>query len=203
MARLTLVIGLTAALGAAVLLPRAARACSCLPVRPPNEALEQAAAVFEGRTFKHEEVDGRIRYTFEVTRYWKGDVGRQVEIETAPNSAMCGRSFSEGMTYLVYAREVDGSLRDNMCSRTRTGEQAGEDFEVLGKAMTPGEPPPAATPTEPPRIDPTPPPDTDAPPATPPGKRGCAVGQDAPTWAALLPAGAMLLRRRRVRARRR
>jgi hypothetical protein len=204
------VIALGAALGGTLLLPSAARACSCLPKPPPAEALERAAVVFEGRTFAHERFDtgpgpGRIRFSFEVIRHFKGDPGPKVTVETAGHSAACGRSFRQGVPYLVYARERNGQLIDNLCSRTRLSSEASEDFEVLGEGeshghrSSPGEA--DQPPREPPRIER--PPASQPPAGSVPGKakakakEGCNVTVHDVPASSLMPLALLLAIRRR------
>lgn len=186
------------------LVPSAARACSCLPPPPPEEAFDNAAAVFEGRRTSVAGEGMQLRFSFDVARVWKGEVGAQTEIHTASDSAACGRNFVAGQTYLIYAyRGPDGRLGDGLCSRTRETTQAQEDLAVLGPGRELGgsadaddEPDPAR---EPPRIDapaadPTPPP-------TEPNPRGCAV-ENAHTLERrgllLLVGAGIAIRRRRV-----
>jgi len=177
-------------------------------VPPPAEALDGASVVFEGRTFAHERLGtgpgpGKIRYSFEVIRYFKGDPGEKVTIETAGHSAACGRSFEEGVAYLVYARERDGKLVDNLCSRTRLSKAASEDFEVLGEGKSHGDHP-SSPDVEPPAQEP---PRIQQPSATPPpagavpgkaSKDGCSVtARDVPASSMLPLALILALRRRR------
>lgn len=165
------------------LVPRGARACSCIMPPPPEQALEDADAVFQARPFGMRNDDQRARYGFEVDRVWKGEVGPHVEISTPLHSATCGRSYTIGTQYVVYARRnASGELTDMLCSRTRATSSAAEDLEVLGAGHEPIEPlapptDPGPEPTEPPRIEPTgvggaapvePPPGS-------PSSRGCAM----------------------------
>jgi MYXO-CTERM domain-containing protein len=158
---------------------RTARACSCLPPPAPGLALEQADVVFEGRPYAAAVEGGQTRYSFEVDRFWKGEPGDRVDVETASSSAACGRSYEIGTPYLVYARHVsEGVLGDTLCSRTRTMMAAEEDIEVLGAPRSPDEPRSGdrpdteAPPREPPRIPTADPPE---PPPTAPSRRGCAT----------------------------
>jgi hypothetical protein len=158
---------------------RTARACSCLPPPAPGLALEQADVVFEGRPYTASTEGGHTRYSFEVDRFWKGEPGERVDVETASSSAACGRNYQIGTAYLVYARQVSGGvLGDTLCSCTRTTMAAEEDFEVLGEARRPDDPPKTdgpdvdAPPREPPRI---PTADPAGPPPTEPSGRGCAT----------------------------
>lgn len=182
-----------AALGVA--LESRARACSCVQPPSPRAAAAEATAVFEGRTFGVHREAGKVRFGFEVSRVWKGDVGATVDVYSNAASSMCGRSFEAGVPYLVYARHSPaGVLVDTMCSRTRASRSAAEDFAELGAGTSPARPELASKPgisIEPPRIEPTPPP-------SPPNKRGCSVAGDddrtTPWWLAIV---APALRRRR------
>ncbi len=182
-----------AAASAPWLYPRGARACSCTLPPPPEQALEEADAVFEARPFGMTSDDQRARYDFEVDRVWKGEVGPHVEISTALHSATCGRSYKIGTQYVVYARRgPSGELTDMLCTRTRATASAAEDLQVLGAGHEPTEqaaPEPDAgpEPTEPPRIVPVGGPAGDSapddgagaatvePPPGSPSSRGCAV----------------------------
>jgi hypothetical protein len=188
---------------------RPARACSCLPPPPPTIALEQSDFVFEGRAFSTRVVGQMAEFSFEVDRVWKGDVEAQLSLQTAQNSAACGRNYQIGQSYLIYARHgSEGAIFDGLCSRTRTIAAAGEDLEHLGPGRDVGParrrqaPPPSASdvPREPPRIE-SPPPAVE--PATP-GRRGCRLemphtneGALAGLWLGLAVA---VGRRRRVRS---
>ncbi len=192
-------IALAAVAGAALQLaaPARARACSCTLPLPPEQAAARAAAVFEGRTYGVHREGNRVRYAFEVTRVWKGDVGAKVDIWTASHSAACGRGYDTGVAYIVYAHELPGGLLgDGLCSRTRPSANATDDLQVLGIAGGPATPPamvigdgPAV---EPPRIE-------TAPPPVAPRRRGCSVDANASAPLALLALLACSARRRRPR----
>ncbi len=208
---------LTAAAWAA---PRLARACSCLPPQPPAQAMKDSAAVFEARMFAQSPADhDLIRYEFEVSRVWKGDVAARAVVFSHKHGATCGRSYKVGVTYLVYARDQDGRLRDGLCSRTRPIDKAQEDLAVLGDGKPPADAAQGAgsggpAPTEPPRVSVPEPTAQDGapasvpapaePPPAEPSTRGCAVASP-PTGAGalallLVP---LLARRRLARPRRR
>ena len=178
----------------------AASACSCRPPSPPEAALADADAVFEGRTFASESVgDEQIRWQFEVTRQWKGELPGKVTIVSAANSAMCGRNYEPGTSYLIYAQREDDHLEDNLCSRTRAIASASEDLQVLGPGRQPAAHPSGApqrpTDREPPRIESPPP----GPPPAQPGRRGCTVDPaQFPPAAWWLVAAAVAFRRRRT-----
>lgn len=136
-------------------------------------AATEARAVFEGRTFAVDHRSGKSVYRFEVSRVWKGDVGADVDVQTAVSSSLCGRTFESGTSYVVYAYAADGGgLGDNICSRTRTSSSATEDLVSLGPGSPPlgahAEAPTTTADVEPPRIEASPPP-------TSPNARGCAI----------------------------
>lgn len=181
----------------ALVTPRAAHACSCAPPSPPEIAIARAAAVFEGRTYGVHRENGKLRFSFEVLRVWKGSLPSTVDVWTASDSAACGRGYEAGVSYVIYAHELPGGqLGDGMCSRSRPTTSATEDLAVLGgshepqRAQTdPGERPAV----EPPRIETAPP-----PLATPPS-RGCAIaGPPTPLGVLVL---ALVVARSRRRAR--
>lgn len=169
--------------GFAWLAPAPARACSCMRPPPPRDAADAATAVFQGKVtaLQVDQPEGAYLafhvYTLEVERVWKGDVVDTLTVRTADNSAACGRPFEVGESYLVYAKDVEGQLSDNLCSRTSKLADASEDLDALGPAI--GEPDAPAAPArpEPPPVEPDPDASAggDAPPPASPNARGCAV----------------------------
>jgi MYXO-CTERM domain-containing protein len=114
-----------------------ARACSCMKLSPA-EGLSSSYAVFTGKVTKVERNEstkfGGLSVTLQVGKVWKGDVGEEVEVHTAGNSAACGYSFAKGETYLVYAsRDEADPMRVSLCSRTALVSNADEDLEFLGE----------------------------------------------------------------------
>ena len=71
-----------------------------------------------------------VEYRFNVTRYWKGEVGMEARVFTNASSAACGRSYSKGTTYVIYGSLRDGKVRDSACSRTRSAENATDDYLI-------------------------------------------------------------------------
>lgn len=116
-----------------------AKACSCIPPRPPAQALAQASTVFSGRVLEMTPVtlEGSRRVTrvrFTVLNTWKGDCRKEVEIFTTDHTAMCGYPFRHHESYLVYTyADQSGRLWASLCSRTKELGQAGEDLKVLGE----------------------------------------------------------------------
>jgi len=182
--------------------PSIARACSCAPPRPPLEAQQAAAVVFEGRTFAVAREGAQNRFSFEVLRVWKGELPTNVQIWSASQSASCGRAYESGLPYLVYAHELPGGLLgDGLCSRTRPVSNAAEDLEVLGAGRAPVRSPGSSTPDtpslEPPRIEPV------AQQTAPtPSKRGCAIGEPSTITTLLMLLGCAIRSWSRPRARR-
>lgn len=116
-----------------------AYACSCVRPEPVNESVAQATAVFAGRVIDIEPVDNRrIEVDFDVETVWKGATTSTISIYTAPNSAMCGYSFEEGRSYLVYAHQRQGTLLQvSQCSRTNLLSQSDGDLAILNQQHGP------------------------------------------------------------------
>ena len=129
------VLILTSALAAG---ETSALACSCAPPKSPSIERERAAAVFYGRVVAVKEhksssnSSGMVEAVFEVSRAWKGVVGRTISVFTHSSSAACGYGFTVGVDYLVYAYGGDGQLRTGLCSRTKRLDQAQTDLDELG-----------------------------------------------------------------------
>ena len=114
-----------------------ARACSCMKLTPA-EGLSSSYAVFTGEVTDIEPNTatkfGGVEITLGVKKVWKGEIGAQVKVRTAGNSAACGYNFAKGETYLVYAdRDEADPMRVSLCSRTALLANAQEDLDFLGK----------------------------------------------------------------------
>ena len=132
----------------AVTLPTAtALACSCAPPGTPEKSLAASDAVVEARavagptptagtegaTNAPVMLQGPVEYQFEVIRSWKGSFGKTLIVETAGNSAACGRSYALGTSYVLYLHNAKGDrASDGACSRTRSVKNAAEDLAFLG-----------------------------------------------------------------------
>jgi len=138
---LLIVVGL----GALLLGPASALACSCAPPPAPSLALEASDLVFEGTVVgippepaeNEPQGFGAVEYRFNVARSWKGDPGMEVRLKTGSSGAMCGRQYNKGATYIVYASIRDNEVHDSLCSRTRTLEHATDDLSTLGEGTVP------------------------------------------------------------------
>jgi hypothetical protein len=182
--RLVVAASVVAVLGLAA--HREAAACSCMAPPPPQEAMADSAAVFEGtvtevRGPKDEAEYGNLEVTLRIGRRFKGAEGDTVTVTTSNSSAACGYGFEQGSTYLVYANDgQDGQLSVSLCSRTARIEDAADDLAALGPGSGPAPEPP---------------------PAVEPGKRGCggcttSAPLDGAAGLLLVMAAALALRRR-------
>ena len=140
----TLALTLLTLASSSLLGPARARACSCLEESPADAALA-ADAIFEGRVVAVESpAEGAqgspVRVTVRVTQQWKGVSTEEVELTTAPRSAMCGYAFELDQLYLIYAHAEGDRLRVSLCSRTKPADQADEDRTHLGPGTTPVDP---------------------------------------------------------------
>lgn len=123
-AGLALVAGLT--------LSDAVFACSCVMPPGPEAARDASDAVFSGKVTGIARSGRMLEVTIQVDRAWKGAPCGELTLETAADGATCGFGFEEGKSYLVYAAE-EGGLTTNLCTRTRSIDQAEEDLAALGE----------------------------------------------------------------------
>jgi hypothetical protein len=143
-------------------------ACSCIPQGVKQDTAD-ASVVFRGVVSKVKELperkeSGRSRYTvtFSVSKYWKGNPGKEIAIHIVqPGTDCIGARFDEGKEYLVFA--ISQEARDywledkfwygwldvlpsgtqlltvnNFCDSTAEMKQAGKTLRALGKGRTPG-----------------------------------------------------------------
>jgi hypothetical protein len=126
--------------GLTVLTTPRAEACSCVSPGSPTEELAKSTAVFEGLVLGSNSVAaGPSIYTrhvrFQVLKSWKGVEADTIASIGVPSgsSAGCGfDSMTDGSTWLVYAREVEGALTTSLCSRSLPRESAASDRLELG-----------------------------------------------------------------------
>ncbi len=110
----------------------AALACSCAPLPEPQQARDQAAAVFTGTVLGITQ-EGNLRLVrLRVEESWKGVRCGEVTVTTGLGDADCGYAFQEGQSYLIYADKQQGKLSTNICTRTKPTAEAGEDLAALG-----------------------------------------------------------------------
>lgn len=143
-----------------------AEACKCIPPPPPEEAFQDADAVFVGVVekrnlsvladfwFRAKVVAGRLvgadwenddayertlpRFTFRLLSTWKGSATDRLRLVTGHGNGDCGFPFKISERYLVYAdADEQGVLYTSICSRTRPEPDAQEDLEFLETVLAP------------------------------------------------------------------
>ena len=129
-----------------------ASACSCIPPQPGvslktqvTTSKKEATAIFAGKVvsirYSEEKMDGKPVKAYAkiaVTRSWKGPVTEFLEVETANICCLCGYSFEDGKTYIIYSYSSDpASLGVSSCSRTSEIVGKSPDEKYLGKARKP------------------------------------------------------------------
>jgi len=121
------------------------------------EELKKATAVFSGKVIAEayrpitsstgERPPGSevLIVKVAVERYWKGDVGQEVDMYTSVTKLPSGliQSYAEdyhfevGKEYLIYAFGPQDQLRTDVCKRTAKIDQAKEDLRELGEGRIP------------------------------------------------------------------
>ena len=128
--------------------PTKSDACSCERPSTVQEEFERSDAVFKGKVIgRIDRNEGDVVQSsadlivvrFAVKDIWKGINQTEVDVSTERDSSSCGFTFTEGHEYLIYAKEYDGDLRVNICSRTAELPSASTDLELLGKGTVPTE----------------------------------------------------------------
>ena len=102
-------------------IPLAGWACSCAPAPKISETDVLAAdLVFIGQIISTERTDRRLIATFRVSeRLISARRQKEIQIETALNSAACGLSFQENAYWYIWAAKMDnGNYVSNNCSRS-------------------------------------------------------------------------------------
>lgn len=130
--------------------PQSVFACSCATSQDPEQQvkdeLEHSSAVFAGTVTQVKQPRQRIfmssadlvKVYFEVSRVWKGEVGRQTIVVTAMSSASCGvEDFQTGTEYIVSAYKNSNSLETTICNVTKPISSAEAELIVLGEGYAP------------------------------------------------------------------
>jgi hypothetical protein len=91
-----------------------AMACSCQP-RTPEQIIEAATVVVDGKVAGVVRERGRITATIKVARIVKGRVGRELVIKTQDNSAACGIALTPGQIVRIAADKLNDGLWTNLC----------------------------------------------------------------------------------------
>ena len=122
--------------------PTDAAACSCVMPPPPDQALNDASAVFSGEVI---DISDNVKIIngygktirFQVDESWKGIEDGEVAINTGNGGGDCGFEFEVGKSYLVYAVKSDmyspNTLTTTICNRTVQLANANDDLIALGE----------------------------------------------------------------------
>ena len=116
------------AVGVSGLWSVSADACSCVVPGLPCEAVWRSDVVFSGRVVSLESSapgTGAQGVEFAVIETFRGPNVRTIVVGSGGG---CSYSFEIGESYLVYAREMHGTLRTSMCTRTRPLRDAADDL---------------------------------------------------------------------------
>jgi len=131
-----------AAFAAATLSARSAAACSCFSYPDAREYARQANFVFEGEIEQSRLYAQGTVHRVRISRYWKGDLGPELEILSGPGACQngsCDASLIEGERYLVFAQSWSWCLPGvDLCSGTLLASAATEALDQLGPGVLPG-----------------------------------------------------------------
>jgi hypothetical protein len=117
---------------AALALAGDAAACTCAAGVPVEQRLEAADAAFVGRLVS---VRGTA-YEFEVDQQVKGDLGRQVIVRSARDTAQCGlRRSSPDEAVGVLLTRAGGGWASSLCAQTTAGELLTAESPERGQAL--------------------------------------------------------------------
>ena len=117
-------------------------ACTCLPhagepiQKVVAKARNESRAVFSGTVVAIDRKPGdlSVAVRFEVEKFWKGALKKEVTVFTGIGGGDCGYVFEVGQRYLVYAyTHNETGLGTNICQRTASLIDAAKDLKALGK----------------------------------------------------------------------
>ena len=129
-------------LGAVLLIPDCASACSCAIESNPKERVEFALSdsedVFSGEVVDFEKGADSTMFgptetvSFRVSEVWKGPQRETLEVSTPTQGSACGYAFKEGQEYLVFAYTGKQGLETDLCSSNKPLAKAEADLALLG-----------------------------------------------------------------------
>lgn len=103
-----------------------------------RESSSSASSVLIAQVESIEISQSDTHLTTEITHFseiesWKGIHGKQIYTKIVTTCCMCGISFVEGKTYLLYlyGPNKQGYYSSSSCTRTKPAEGAEEEVEVL------------------------------------------------------------------------
>lgn len=146
-------LGLLLVLAGSVLIHGSAVACKCA-VRTVEQKLAGSTSVFRGIVVEATPLGNSaspalvVRYTFDVSKTWKGDSRGTLDVSSGTVSAACGMTFELGREYLIYADGESVSLGTSLCagnmstSSASAGEEIAELDRLAPNRVVPGEPEP-------------------------------------------------------------
>lgn len=117
-------------------------ACSCNQAfaQPLKTRLFISKAVFSGEVIEINKIFQK-RYIsivkIKVKESWKGQLSKEVTINTDTYADACGYTFEVGKSYLIFAYTSEGKLTTNSCLRNSEIEKASEELKILGKGKKP------------------------------------------------------------------
>jgi hypothetical protein len=125
-------------LAMSALIATPAEACSC-DARTLPEEVAATPLIFSGKVVKLEVIKtdrgvNTVEVTVERERVFKGDVGKTVVFTTSDGCCYCASWFDIARTYLFFARESEGRLTTNTCTRTKLLAQAKDEVQYLEQA---------------------------------------------------------------------
>ena len=82
-------------------------ACKCVPASF-SQGSDNADLIFQGKAVTR--IDsleiGKVFYTFQITKTWKGENLREVTIKTSYGGPACGAFFELGKKYVVFSKNL-------------------------------------------------------------------------------------------------
>jgi len=116
----------------ALFIGRDALACSCLGGRGVEELLGDADGAFIGTVASVKRGEHAHSYSFKIDTSVKGGLPQNLEVDTATNSALCGTTFNQGESYLVFLNKREEKYRTSLCSGNKpTSQLTPDELRVL------------------------------------------------------------------------
>ncbi|WP_164744321.1 hypothetical protein [Paenibacillus xylaniclasticus] len=138
---MSLVILWMTIVAAPIIDPERAYACSCAVASDIEEALDNHAAVFAGKVTKLDKGSSvqriqssadKVEVVFLVDKVWKGELSEETNVSTVRSEASCGYTFSDNISYLVFAYEdKEGNLHTGLCSGNMLLSEASTQIQQL------------------------------------------------------------------------
>lgn len=124
-----------------------AHACGCTSTPLTKDSLNDYEAVFSGTVTDIEEMgkekdswgEQKVKVTFNVIKWWKGQMTEQITLHTVLNTSSCnGYYFEKKQSYLIFSfKNKDGTLGTSICNHNSLLKDADKSLAVLGKGHPP------------------------------------------------------------------